>query len=738
VGAAAREQRAAALDAWLNTVFGAALAGPPGPGAACDIGIALVATGGLGRRECAPHGDVDLLLVHRGREVTAIADRIWYPIWDARVALDHAVRTVPEALSLAIDDVRVALALLDLRHVAGDAGLTAELRSAAYQQWRRTAGRALVRLRTAVGDRADRHGDLAFLIEGDVKESRGGLRDVQVLRAIGALGITDAYRPPVRAAHRRLLDVRDALHAAADRRLDRIRAQERSAVSVLVDAGTGDALLRRVSTDARTIGYALDDAWRAVDRWRSAPTRPKRPLRTPIARDVIACDDEVVLARNAVGAKPDPGLSVRVAAAAATSGLPIARGTLEWLARFAAEPPPEPWPADVRRAFVTLLGNGAAMLPVWEACDRYGLVGGWLPEWNRLRGLPQHHPIHVYTVDRHATQTVVEACADLRSVSRPDLLLLAALLHDVGKGAGDDHAAIGAPIAASIATRVGLPAADVATVGTLVRHHLLLPTIATRRDISDPVTVRSVAEAVGDVDTLRLLQALCLADARAAGPGAATAWRSRLIGQLVANVMRLLADGELPTEPDHSREVPAGPLPAVDITEDAITVAATDRRGLLASVAGVLSLHRLDVIGADTWTVGDWAVVRVTVAPRYGQAPNGTHLAVDLRLAATGELGADRLARVAASRSAARTSVDPSVTWHADATDAAVVELRAADAPGLLYRVTRALHTCGVDVRAARVATLGGDVVDAFYLAGPWPDESARSQVTAALLAAAT
>jgi [protein-PII] uridylyltransferase len=278
----------------------------------------------------------------------------------------------------------------------------------------------------------------------------------------------------------------------------------------------------------------------------------------------------------------------------------------------------------------------------------------------------------------------------------------------------------------------------VATVETLVRHHLLLPNVATRRDISDPVTVRSVAEAIGDVDTLQLLHALCLADARAAGPGAATAWRSRLIGQLVVNVRRLLADGELPAEPDHVREAPDGPLPAVDITEDAITVAATDRRGLLASVAGVLALHRLDVIGADTWTVGDRAVVRVTVAPRYGQAPDGTHLAVDLRLAATGELGADRLARVAASRSAARKSVDPSVTWHADATDAAVVELRAADAPGLLYRVTRALQTCGADVRAARVATLGGDVVDAFYLAGPWPDESERWRVTVALLAAAT
>src|SRR5215468_5164531 len=217
VGAAAREGRAAALDHWLAGLFDTALAAARGPARLSSseqrspssvTGVALVATGGLGRRECAPHGDVDLLLVHNGVPVTAIADRIWYPIWDARVALDHSVRTPPEALSLAIDDSRVALALLDVRHVAGDARLTGELRSAAHDQWRRTAGRALVRLRAAADDRSQRHGDLAFLLEGDVKESRGGLRDVQLLRAIGALGITDAYRPPVRAAHRRVLDVR--------------------------------------------------------------------------------------------------------------------------------------------------------------------------------------------------------------------------------------------------------------------------------------------------------------------------------------------------------------------------------------------------------------------------------------------------------------------------------------------------------------------------------------------------
>jgi [protein-PII] uridylyltransferase len=739
VGAAARDERAAALDHWLAGLFDAAVDG------ASYAGVTLVATGGLGRRECAPHGDVDLMLVHRGKAVADIADRIWYPIWDARVGLDHAVRTVPEALSLAIDDIRVALALLDVRHVAGDPQLAGELRAAAYDQWRRTAGRALARLRSTVDDRVARHGDLAFLLEGDLKESRGGLRDIQVLHAIGALGITDAYRPPVRAAHRRMLDVRDAVHVAVGRRLDRVRAQEREIVAKHLELRDGDALLRRVSMDARTIAYAVDDAWRAVYRWRTAPLRSAQPSRTPIARDIVAYDGEVVLARRAVGPKPDPSLTLRVAAAAATSGRPIARATLEWLARFAG-PMPVPWPADARRAFVTMLGAGPDMLPVWEACDRYGLVGGWLPEWTRLRGLPQHHPIHVYTVDRHVVQAVLEACVYLRTVARPDLLLVGALLHDFGKGLDDDHAVAGAPMATAIATTMGFDAADAERIGALVRLHLLLPTVATRRDIADPVTIAGVADAVGDVTTLDLLHALCLADAKAAGPSATSPWKTRLIGQLVEHVRRLLSEGAMPPEPSpRDRTGPKGTLPAVEITDQEVTIAAIDRPGLLAAVAGVLALHRLEVVGADTWTTGQRAVVRVGVAPRFGQAPDGTRLAIDLRSAAVGEFPADRLARVAASRPAVNgdrgrlaTVTEPVVTWHGDATDAAVLELRAADAPGLLYRVTRALEQAGANVRSARVATLGGDVVDAFYLTGPWPDAEVRAQLAEAVLAAAT
>jgi [protein-PII] uridylyltransferase len=726
IGAAAREERAAALDTWLAGLFKQA------GGDLCAPGVALVAVGGLGRRECAPYGDVDLVLLHApGQQVGELAQAIWYPIWDARVRLDHSVRTVPEALAVAREDVKVALGLLDIRHLTGDRTLTDTLRTEALEQWRRSATTALPALREVCRARWQAHGELAFLLEGDVKEAQGGLRDVGILRGIGTAGVADASRPQVRAAQVRLLDVRDALHASAGRRVDRLLAQDREQVAALLELPDGDALLRRIAKDARTVAYAVDDAWRAVDRWKGIR---KTTGRRPIGRDVVAQDGEAVLARAAVGPRPDPSLALRVAAAAATERLPIARPTLEWLAAF-CPPPSVPWPAPAREALLTLLGTGPAMLPVWEACDRYGLVSGWIPEWIRLSGLPQHNPVHRYTVDRHLIQAAAEAAAFSREVARPDLLVLASFLHDVGKGLPGDHSTAGAVVASAISAALGLPGPDVAMIGKLVRLHLLLPDVATRRDLADPLTIRNVAGAVGDVTTLDLLHGLTRADAAATGPGAWSEWKGRLVADLVNRVRATLDTGEVPPAPTPDAALVAGPLPAVHVNGERVAVAATDRRGLLAAVAGCLALHRLDVVTADISTVDGRALVQFAVQTRYGALPDAGDLAADLRRAALGQLPDKLDRRVRAGRKA---DVAARVMWHHDvATDADVLELRAADAPGLLYRVARALERAGADVRAARISTLGGDVVDAFYLVGSWSDPRVRAEIASAVMDAA-
>ncbi|MEU8311639.1 [protein-PII] uridylyltransferase [Micromonospora sp. NPDC048887] len=724
IGEPARIARAEALEAWLRRTFPA------------RDGVALVAVGGLGRRQCAPYGDLDLVLLHAGVPgIDELAASLWYPIWDAGLRLDHSVRTVAEALSVAQDDVKVALGLLDARHVAGDPALTDQLARTATDHWRRTAIRQLPGLREITAARWEAHGELAFLLEGDLKEAAGGLRDVGILRAIATAGVTDALRPAVYAAHRRLLDTRDALHQQVGRRVDRLVAQERDGVARLLGAEDGDALLRLVAGDARTVSHALDDAWRAADRLRSGRHRaaPGRPLRRPVARDVVEQDGELVLARTAIGARPDPSLSLRVAAAAATTRLPIARATCEWLAAY-CPPLPAPWPPAARAALITLLGAGPGLVPAWETCDRYGLIDRWLPEWTRMRSLPQHNPVHRFTLDRHLVQTAYEASRHTRDVERPDLLLLGAFLHDIGKGLEGDHSVVGAPLAEAVATRIGLPPDEAALIGTLVRLHLLLPDVATRRDLSDPKTVAGVAERVGDTGTLELLHALVRADAAATGPAAWSGWKGRLIAELVSRVRTTLDTGVVPAPPAPDPVLVAGPLPVVHLREDRVSVAAADRRGLLATVAGCLALHRLEVISADAATVDGRALVECRVQPRYGLAPDPIALSADLRRAVGGDVSV--IQRLRGRALAARSQgAAPRVVWHREAaTDAVLLELRAADAAGLLYRVTCALDEAGAQVRAARISTLGGDVVDAFYLVGGWPPDEERARIEAAVL----
>ncbi|MFD7508663.1 ACT domain-containing protein, partial [Streptomyces sp. NPDC059853] len=316
-------------------------------------------------------------------------------------------------------------------------------------------------------------------------------------------------------------------------------------------------LLRRVYEAARTISYASDVTWREVGRvLRSRAARPRlRSLlggrgarrvhpaetRTPLAEGVVEADGEVVLARTA---RPDrdPVLPLRAAAAAAQAGLPLAMPAVHALAAAAA-PLPVLWPAEAREQFITLLGAGPDTVPVWEALEAGGVIDTLLPDWERVRCRPQRNPVHRWTVDRHLVETAVRAAALTRRVQRPDLLLVAALLHDIGKGWPGDHSVAGETIARDMAARIGFGPADTEVLGTLVRHHLLLVETATRRDLEDPATIAHVAGTVGSTGTLELLQALTEADALATGPAAWSTWRASLVDDLAARVAAALDDG---------------------------------------------------------------------------------------------------------------------------------------------------------------------------------------------------
>ncbi|MFK0220749.1 [protein-PII] uridylyltransferase [Streptomyces vinaceus] len=751
-GPSRRSALAGLTDDWLNALFTTALRESGVRGAA------LVAVGGYGRAELSPRSDLDLLLLHDGkaepRALSALADRVWYPVWDLGVALDHSVRTPTEARKTAAEDLKVHLGLLDARPVAGDAGLLAGLRTSVLADWRNQAAKRLPQLHELCRERAERAGELRFLLEPDLKEARGGLRDATALRAVAASWLADAPREGLAEARRRLLDARDALHLVTGRATNRLALQEQDQVAARLGLLDADALLREVYQAARVIAYAGDVTWREVGRvLRARAARPRlRGLlgargaaaaeRAPLAEGVVESEGEAVLA---LAARPDrdPVLALRFGAAAAQAGLPV---SLHAVRRIAAQakPLPVPWPAEAREQLLTLLGAGEPTVAVWEALEAEGLITRLLPDWERVRCRPQRNPVHTWTVDRHLVETAVRASALTRRVGRPDLLLMAALLHDIGKGWPGDHSVAGETIAHDVAVRVGFDERDAAVLGVLVRHHLLLIDTATRRDLDDPATVRAVAEAVGSTGTLEILHALTEADALATGPAAWSTWRGSLVADLVARVASVLrgappvpAEPAIPTTEQERLAVEAlrtgEPVLALHARREEdeavgveLVVAVPDQPGVLPAVAGVLALHRLTVRAADLRSLelaelaGEVLVLRWRVAAEYGALPEAARLRTDLIRALDGSLDvpaklADREAAYPRRRGVVppppRITVVPEVSSLAT-----VLEVRAPDAVGLLHRIGRALESRGVRVRSAHVSTLGANAVDSLYV----------------------
>lgn len=759
----------AAADAWLTGLFDQASDGH-------HRGLALLAVGGYGRSELCPYSDLDVVLVHRDRrDVSAVADRLWYPIWDEGIALDHSVRSQRDVLEAAAADLRVALGLLDARTVCGDAHVGETVVRETAEQWQRQRPARLGQLGDQVAERHASAGDVAFLLEPDLKESHGGLRDAGALRAV-MLAFPDLAdyvdATAVNDAEQALTRIRIELHRRAGRELNRLLLQEQDEIAAALTAGDADRLMTEVAHAGRTIAWEADDAWRrcrvqlsGLERsgpWWSARGRSRdrhhhtgvlTPAEGSHRRGTGILDGEVVLLDDAA-VTDDPELGLRLALTAAEHNLPISRSALNLLGRKAPAPS-APWPASTRALFVDLLAAGPPAIAAIEALEQRGLFSRYLPEWSDVRNKPQRNAYHRFTVDRHLLEATALAAGLTGRVSRPDLLLVGTLLHDIGKGRPGDHTDVGVRIVPGIAARMGFPPDDVAVLTSLVRLHLLLPDMATRRDLSDPATTERVAGEVGSRPTLDLLAAMVEADSRATGPSAWGSWKAGLLRELVDRTT-LVLEGRRPPAPttwlteEHRvmmATVREHGQPALALDDPTLSVIAPDRPGLLSAVAGVLALHGLDVRAASVDGEDGIAVEIFTVEPARGRWPSMVGLAEDVSGVLAGSLRLEeRLAeRARTYRSdlqavpphlvATRVAIDNGASEHAT-----VVEVRAADVIGQLHRITGALFSCEVDVVSAHVSTFGPAVVDAFYVRGPdggkISDRASLSRIEQAIVAA--
>ncbi|HEY0519874.1 MAG TPA: HD domain-containing protein, partial [Ilumatobacteraceae bacterium] len=406
-------------------------------------GWSLVATGGYANGLLCPGSDVDVVLVHPHRagadEVRSVAEPLWYPMWNAGVKLSPSAHSVKSLLGLASADLVTATAILRLRCLAGSEADIAELRAGGLDQWHKKAPSWLAQLRTVTTERWTKAGDVASLLEPDLKDGHGGLRDHDSLRWALA-----ANRPEVRASleapiedlaapAETLLATRCELHRVTGKTTNVLLLQDQDAVADAMGFADADVLMARVSEAARTIEWAAERFWWRVER---AAKRGKAPVSTGRVAAVLqpgitVVDDEVEIDVDA--AVVDQSLVLRVAAAAAHARYPISRRALVTLSATITDDDAA-WHDRTRQAMVSLLGAGSHLVDSVEALERYELFSRMVPEWRHVRSLPQRNAFHIYTVDRHLLQTVANAGEFVRAVSRPDLLLMGALLHDIGKG----------------------------------------------------------------------------------------------------------------------------------------------------------------------------------------------------------------------------------------------------------------------------------------------------------------
>lgn len=721
-GRAACEALARATDEWLAAVLADATGG--------DVaGLALVAAGGYGRGELAPGSDLDVWLLHDGRpDVAEVATQIWYPVWDAGLKLGHAVYLPREALALAARDLDTATAALSARHLAGDRAVSEGLADKARAQWEKRDVAWLGELDRRVRARHETAGEVAFLLEPDIKEGRGGLRDVHALAWAGyarpVLAAGDA--PALHTAEDVLLDVRVALHRLTRRPTDELLLEQQADVARVLGLSDPDALMARVSAAARTVAWISDEAWTRV---RSSLDGPLRRVfrRDRQLGDGLVLRDGAIHMEADVDIATDPALVLRVGALAAREAATIDRRTLDRLADHAPRLD-GPWTLECRESLVALLATGRPAIPVMEALDQRGLVERVLPEWSTVRSRPQRNALHRFTVDRHLCEAAANAAALANTVGRPDLLLVGTWLHDIGKGQPGDHTDAGIVLVDQIAGRMGFPRDDVATIVSLVRDHLLLVDIATRRDLSDAAVPEGVAATVGSLDRLELLAALTEADALATGPSAWGPWKAELVAELVERVAAVLR-GEDPAKavqrqgfPDAgTRGLMEAGRPVVRADPPLIVVVGPDRPGIFSRVAGTLALKGLTVLGAEAASDNGMAASRFRVEASDHEA-DWEQVMADLRRALDGHLAIE--ARMAERRVGYRRTMrrqllagEPTVRLDNNASGTAtVVEVRAPDRLGVLYRITRAMADLDLDIRSAKVATLGDEVVDSFYV----------------------
>ncbi len=547
-------------------------------------GLALVAVGGYGRSELSPHSDLDLLFLHPPRPhpaVQELVNRLVRGLWDTGVKLSQSVRTPGDAAAFARRDLPHRTALTETRLLAGSQALFAELQRGVH---RLGASTSLNRYIDAVlEERRKEHQDYfatSNLLEPNVKKSPGGLRDVHLLRWIaqprygtrdpqmlrvgGVLTPEDART--LAASVELLTRVRNELHFHAGAAQDVLTRDEQVRMSQWLGFETQGALLG-VERFMIQVHRAMTGLHDLVMRF-CAGARRGNLLRAGLNRLLSRrIEQHYLLDREKIAVDPQAGADVlrradvllRCFDLARLHGVEVAHETLERVR--AAVPGCEITP-ESRRRFLEIVAEPQDLGLLVRNLHRVGLLGRFIPAFEHARCLMQFNQYHKYTVDEHSIRALESATFRLkdagpvgqayRDVKRKDVLHLALLLHDIGKGYEEDHSEVGKRLAEELSVLLGLGDHERQQLVFLVHKHLIMAHAATRRDLSDPATIVPFVRSVGTVETLRMLYLLTVADTDAVAPGSLTSWKESLFTELYMRSMEELA-GEAPVADEPAR-----------------------------------------------------------------------------------------------------------------------------------------------------------------------------------------
>ncbi len=776
----------------------------------------VVAIGGYGRRELSPYSDVDLVLLssrERDAALQQFNERIVHTLWDAGCEIGHAFRTVDEFIDVASSDLATRTTLLEARYVAGDEALFASLCERAHTEL--FESREADFLQQKIEERRQRHakfGDTLYLQEPNIKESIGGLRDLHtvmwVVQALHGtmsfcrmreLGLLD-LRQEKSLAHAFDFDlrVRNELHFLLGRPGNVAELTHQPAIASGLGIGefrgaTPDEHLMRLyyfhaRNVSRTVNLLLERFRRRLE-----PAAPQSGEATPA--EVVA---DGFLAREGMLEAAHPRVFhdeacrlIEVFTLAQERGLAL-HPDLQLLIRASLALLDRSVQRSERAAelFLALLGRSGSVGATLRLMHELGVLGRYLPEFGKLTCLVQHDMHHRFTIDEHTLRSVedldeIVSSTDpdlgpyrrmFRHLRRPRLLVLAVLMHDVGKPLGPDHSKTGAALARQVCERLHLEPADAARVEFLVRYHLVLPHTAFRRDLSDPKVVRDVVELVGSIEALRQLFLLACVDIRGTAPELWNQWKEALLWDLFGRCkarlqhtaraaasrhlsqarrdVELILKGQFDAEtigrlldqlPERLfRIFKPGYLARLvrlphELGDEAfavhwswseerhvwdVAVCTHDRHALFASLAGAFAVEEVNILDAYIHTLeGGVALDIFRVSALAGRTPidrlfiDGVNQVFD-KVLRQGVSVEELLSRASFSvrRKHAPTG-PPEIRFNNTASDRySVVEVRATDRVGLLYDMLRVLSDSGLDINSAVISTDRHRVFDVFYV----------------------